>query len=129
MAAKVLVIEDSRVMGEVMVFNLRHHGYQAQLAVNGSQALEMMQAQDFQVVLLDYQIPRMNGEEICQAMRQLPGYAQTPVIICSAKGYELDATRLREELGIANVLPKPFSPLELMALVNELTASATPASY
>ncbi len=127
MKARILVIEDSRVMGEVMVFNLKHHGYHAQLAVNGLQALELMQKQEYQIILLDYQIPKMNGEEICQAMRQLPGYENTPVIICSAKGYELDATRLRDELGVVNVLPKPFSPVELIALINDLTAP--PAYY
>ncbi len=126
MKAKILIVEDSRVMGEVMVFNLKHHGYHAHLAVNGKLALEVMNQQDFDVIILDYQIPMMNGEEICLALRKMPQFAHTPVIICSAKGYELDATRLRDELGVVNVLPKPFSPAELINLIDQLTADRHP---
>ena len=73
-------------------------------------------------------MPEMSGVELCQKLRETPSYIETPIIMLTAKGLELDLVQLRETLGISAALPKPFSPAELMRKVEEcLELSCTAA--
>ena len=92
----ILIAEDNRVMADVLRFNLARSGFSVTVASNGLVAVELLQAGAFDLVISDYQMPGMNGEELCRWMRSDPRYRTGPVLMCSAKGYELDASRLQE---------------------------------
>ena len=122
---RVLIAEDNRVMADVIRFNLQRAGYDVYVAPDGRDAARAAAEQSYDFVMTDYQMPGMTGEEFCRSLRSLPGYADVPILMCSAKGYELDTMRLKEELGITRVLFKPFSPKEIVAIIQEALEGAT----
>ena len=63
-------------------------------------------------------MPHLSGCDICRRMRQDPRLAGVPVLMVTAKRLEIESSRIREELGVREVLPKPFSILELVEAVN-----------
>ncbi len=120
----ILVAEDERVMSDVIRFNLLRAGYDVTVARNGEEAWERLQDRRANLLLTDFQMPRLTGVELCRKLRtELPDW-HLPVILLSARGLELNAAALESELGITAVLFKPFSPRELMQLVAESLASA-----
>lgn len=122
----ILVAEDNPALGSVIRFNLTRADYQVTLVRNGMAAWEAVQKTAFDLVVTDQQMPIMNGADFCQRMRELDPYHHTPVILLTAKGLELDAAELRDELGITAVVSKPFSPSRLVSEVKNLL-SGTPA--
>ncbi len=122
-AKKILVAEDNLALAGVLQFNLERAGFQVTVAKNGREAWDFAQNDLFDLVVTDHQMPELTGVELCQRMRQDERYAQTPVIMLTAKGLELDLARLRDELGVAAALPKPFSPIEVIAAIEDCFAS------
>jgi CheY-like chemotaxis protein len=125
---KVLIAEDNLVMAHVLQFNLERAGFDVHAAADGAFALEAALENTFDVVITDYQMPRMNGEEFVRQLRTYPEYADTPVVLCSAKGYEIDTAQLERDLGIAEVVYKPFSPAHIVELITALTAELAVSS-
>jgi two-component system alkaline phosphatase synthesis response regulator PhoP len=119
---RVLVAEDNPAFSQVARFNLERAGYHVTLARNGREGWELLQKDRFDLVVTDEQMPEMNGRELCAKMRQTPVHMETPVIFLTAKKLELDARQLHEELGVARVFPKPFSPRELVDAIDEVLA-------
>ena len=91
---------------------------------NGQSAWESILRDPPQLVVTDLQMPRMDGLELIQRMRSDPNLKDIPVILLTAKGFELDEDELRSEYRIQQVLPKPFSPRELVAIANSLLEAA-----
>lgn len=116
---KILVAEDNPALSAVIAFNLRRGGFEVTTCLNGKLAWEAAQIQNFDLVVTDHQMPEMTGVELCQNLRSLPAYATCPILMLTAKGLELDLQNLKETLGIAAALPKPFSPTELVATVKK----------
>jgi len=114
---RILVVEDNRAMADVIRFNLSRAGYDVTIGRNGREGWEHLQTGSFDLIISDYQMPEMNGEELCRLIRQDPRFNKIPVIFLSAKGLELDANTLKEELGISEVVFKPFSPRELIQII------------
>ena len=86
-------------------------------AGNGREAWSRLQTENFDLIITDYQMPEMDGEELCRQIRQDPHLTNVPIILLSGKGLELNLAQLREELGIHEVFFKPFSPAALVAAV------------
>lgn len=124
----VLVAEDNLAMADVVRFNLQNAGYTVTLCRNGHDALETLRRQPVDILITDYQMPGLNGEQLCRLIREEPALSALPVIMVSAKGLELDLDRLRDELNLRTVLYKPFSPRELTRLVHTSLESLTPSS-
>jgi CheY-like chemotaxis protein len=110
----VLVAEDDRVMSDVVRFNLERAGYQVTVARNGTEAWGLLQSRHFDLLITDYQMPGMNGGDLCRAVRTHLPESHLPIIFVSARGLELNVTQMKEELGIETLLFKPFSPRELV---------------
>lgn len=110
----VLVAEDDRVISDVIRFNLERARYLVTVARNGTEAWALLQSKRFDVLVTDYQMPGMTGEEVCRAFRTTYPDTHLPVIFLSARGLELNVARMQEELGIETLLYKPFSPRELV---------------
>jgi len=120
---RVLVAEDNRVMSDVIRFNLQRTGAHVTVASTGSKALEMLLAEDFDALLSDYQMPGLNGEELCRSVRNCGRNEQIPIVMISAKGYEIDKSRLQQELGLTRFLHKPFSARQMVDVVHEALSS------
>ncbi len=117
--ADLLIVEDNPALGVVVQFNLERAGFNVTLAENGCDGWDLAQAREFKLVITDQQMPGMTGVELCQRLRGHPRYSQTPIIMLTAKGLELNMSDLEKQLGIAAVIPKPFSPRELVQKVVE----------
>jgi CheY-like chemotaxis protein len=116
---KVLVAEDNPALAGVVRYNLQRAGFDVTVARNGSEALEAAGRTSYDVVITDQQMPELTGTELCAALRRREEYRETPIIMLTAKGLELDIEGLRQRLGVWAALPKPFSPAELIGLVEE----------
>jgi DNA-binding response OmpR family regulator len=116
---RLLLAEDSLVLGEVLRFNLEQEGFDVLWALNGKEAIELFPQFDFDLVITDYEMPILNGEQVCDAIRN-EFHASTPIIMCTAKGLELDFDRLSEKYSLSAMLQKPFSICELAALIRKL---------
>ena len=89
-------------------------GYQATLVENGRQALEKLQAEQFDLVLLDVQMPEMDGYQVLEQLKADPRLGDIPVLMISAVE-ELESVVKCIELGAQDYLPKPFNPVLLRA--------------
>jgi len=96
---------------------LEQQGHRVSLAENGRQALEMMQNQALDLVLLDIEMPEMNGYEVLEQLNANPRWRDIPVIMISAVD-EIDSVVKCIEMGAADYLNKPFNPVLLKASVN-----------
>lgn len=124
-ATTILVAEDDRVISDVIRFNLERAGYRTTIARNGLEAWGLLQTVNFDCLITDYQMPGMTGEEVCRAFRSAYPFSRMPVIFLSARGLELNAGRLKEELGIDALLYKPFSPRELVERIAKVLEKTT----
>ncbi|GEM_PF-2606756 len=90
----ILLAEDNRDLAMVLGFNLKRGGFQVTTVYSGRQAWEAAQNQQFDLVLTDYQMPEMDGTELCRALRSDVRYAETPLVLMSALCSELDVPGL-----------------------------------
>jgi len=125
---RILVAEDNPALGQVIRFNLERAGFDVQVAGNGEEAAQLMAGQAFDLVVTDLQMPRMNGEQLCQHIRTVANLKDLPIIVCSAKGLEIDTARLTVEYGLEQVLIKPFSPTELVNIVTSVLGDRSAVS-
>lgn len=120
---RVLIAEDNRALADVTRFNLTRAGFVVTVARNGKEGQEHLQRARFDCLVTDYQMPLMNGEELCRWIRTQPALDDLPIVLLSAKGLEVDQERMRTELGVRAFLFKPFSPRELAETVTECLAA------
>ena len=112
-ATRVLVVDDERMVSEVVEQYLRREGYEVALASDGAQALRLAQEWAPNLVVLDLMLPVLDGLEVCRQLRQ---DSQVPIIMLTARGEETDRV-VGLELGADDYVVKPFSPRELVARV------------
>ncbi len=120
---RVLVAEDNAVNRLLVRLLLTHHGAHITEATNGAEALALVQAQPFEVVLMDVQMPVMNGLDATAAIRALPdpARARVPILGLTANAFRSDTDRYLAA-GMDGCLTKPFEEAELLRLLAELTA-------
>lgn len=114
-ASSSLLIVDDNSMNRIMLSRYTTRlGYRATLAENGRQALEKLLVEPFDLVLLDVQMPEMDGYQVLEEMKIHPHLREIPVIMITAVD-ELESTVRCIELGAQDYLPKPFNPVLLRA--------------
>ena len=117
----ILVIDDEPYILRALSYLLTREGYKVETASNGQEGLERVRELEPPLVFLDIMMPRMNGYEVCEQIKQDPKLAKTHVIMLSAKGQQVD--RERGLLGGADeYMTKPFSPREVAEHVHSLLA-------
>lgn len=121
---RVLVAEDNAALARVIAVTLRREGFEVVSARNGDEAWRLTQGGAFDLIVTDQQMPLMTGLELCERLRESPAHRDTPVILLTAKGLELEREGVRDRYGVAELLLKPFSPAALAALATEVAASA-----
>ncbi|NET46833.1 adenylate/guanylate cyclase domain-containing protein [Okeania sp. SIO2B3] len=114
---KILVVDDNQVNRELLVRRLKREGHLVTAATNGFQALEIIQSQPFDLVLLDIMMPQMNGYEVLETLKSDPKLRHIPVIMISAVD-DIDSIVHCIELGAEDYLSKPFNPILLKARIN-----------
>ncbi len=124
MAYSILIVEDNAVMANLLQFNLKRAGFDVVTKSNGHSGLEAATERLFDLVVTDHQLPGITGVEMCKGLRLLPRYRETPVLLCTAKGLELQLSEVQAEYGVTEMLYKPVSPRQLISAVNELLSSA-----
>ena len=120
MTHKLLLCDDELHILRAAEFKFKRAGFEVRCAGDGQEGWELIQEEMPDLVLTDYQMPRLDGIELVQRIRGTPKTAHLPVIMLTAKGFELKDEHLRDELNIAKILAKPFSPRELLAHVSQL---------
>ena len=124
---RVLVVEDNPVTADVVQFYLERAGCEVRSASNGRQALELIEEQAFDLIVTDYTMPELNGRDLCLRFRQSRAYRETPIVMVTAKRSELDSPEMRQELGLVEIFPKPFSPMELVRTVRRCLEPSSPS--
>jgi DNA-binding response OmpR family regulator len=110
---KILVVEDDLALSDVISFTLRRGGFEVETAFNGLAALEGWQQHDPALVLLDLNLPKLDGLAVCRRIR---AESKTPIIMLSVR-YDDEAIVEGLELGADDYIVKPFSPSQLVARV------------
>ncbi len=118
---RVLVVEDERKLGELLRRGLDEEGYAADLADRGEEALWMVKAVDYDVIVLDVMLPGMDGFETCRRMRE--GGVWAPVLMLTARD-AVDDRVSGLDVGADDYLTKPFAFEELLARLRALTRRA-----
>lgn len=128
MTARVLVVDDERMVTEVIERYLAREGYDVRLATDGNTALRVGLEWSPDLVVLDLMLPGIDGMEVC---RRLRAATPVPIIMLTARGEETDRV-VGLELGADDYVVKPFSPRELVARVKAVlrrsSASPPPSS-
>lgn len=119
--AKILVAEDERDILELIIFTLQFASHHVLAAENGEQALELVQQELPDLVLLDARMPRLSGYDVCRLIKSNPATQDIPVVFLSAKGQESEI-RAGLESGAVEYLVKPFSPEELIQSLEDILA-------
>ena len=115
--ALVLVVDDNEMNRDMLSRRLERQGYQAIMAEDGVQALEMLPQHPIDLVLLDIMMPRMNGYEVLEKAKQDPALRHIPIIMISAVD-DLDSVVKCVEMGADDYLFKPFNPILLKARIS-----------
>jgi DNA-binding response OmpR family regulator len=118
---KVLIVDDEPNIVTALEFLLRRSGYDVQLATNGAEALQQVDAYRPDLVLLDVMMPVKSGYEVCQTLRERPDLAHVKIVMLSAKGSEAEINK-GLSLGADLYITKPFSTQELVATIDRLFA-------
>ena len=117
---RILVVDDEQAITDFVSFNLSKEGYQVDVAHNGNEAVDMANANDYDLVILDVMLPGIDGYEVCRRIR---AKSNVPVLFLSARDTELDKV-VGLELGGDDYLAKPFGIRELLARVHALLRRA-----
>jgi CheY-like chemotaxis protein len=99
-------------------------GYEVRIARDGQEAWEAIQQERPDVLVTDVQMPRVDGLELSRRVRGNPDTADLPILMLTAKSFELRADELRANWGIVAILAKPFSPRELVRLIDQIVNHA-----
>lgn len=114
MSKKILIVEDEKNIVDILSFNLGREGYETLEAYDGAAGLKLALEEDPDLILLDIMLPRMNGFDVCKAVREKN--TSIPIIMLTAREEESDKV-FGLELGADDYITKPFGVRELMARV------------
>jgi len=110
---KILVVDDEKPISDIVKFNLEKEGYEVVVAFDGEEAIEKVEEENPDLIVLDLMLPKMDGLEVCREVRKTH---DMPIIMVTAKDQEIDKV-LGLEMGADDYVTKPFSNRELAARV------------
>lgn len=116
MSKKVLVVDDEKLIVKGIRFSLEQDGMEVDCAYDGQEALDYATNNQYDIILLDIMLPKMNGFEVCQHIRE---FSDVPIIMLTAKGDDMDKI-LGLEYGADDYMTKPFNILELKARIKAI---------
>ncbi len=116
MSKKILVVDDEKLIVKGITFSLEQEGYLIDSAYDGEEALNQARSKDYDLIVLDVMLPKMDGLNVCQQIR---GFSAVPIIMLTAKGEDIDKI-LGLEYGADDYMTKPFNILELKARIKAI---------
>jgi len=122
---RILVVEDEPLLADAVAQGLRHDAHAVDVAYDGAAALERIDVNDYDVVVLDRDLPGVHGDDVCRALAGRTGETRV-LMLTAAAGIDDRVTGL--SLGADDYLPKPFAFVELIARVRALGRRARPAA-
>ena len=122
----VLFVDDDREIAAVMTEYLRRSGYVAESASNGEVALKTLHRRPVSLVVTDILMPQVDGYELIMKLRQSPHRPRIIATSGNPSKMGLDFLKSTQQLGADRILPKPYAPQKLLALVQEMLGSRTP---
>ncbi len=125
MKEKILIVDDEKDIVRMLEYNLGKEGYRCLVAHDGEAALEKARRDHPDLVLLDLMLPRIDGLEVCKALKSDASTSAIPVIMLTAKTREADKV-VGLELGADDYMTKPFSPRELLARIKAVLRRTHP---
>ena len=123
MAKKVLVVDDEKLIVKGIRFSLEQDGMEVDCAYDGEEAFQMAKENEYDMILLDVMLPKMNGFEVCQAIRE---FSDMPIVMLTANGDDMDKI-LGLEYGADDYITKPFNILEVKARIKAIMRRTSPA--
>lgn len=122
MAKKVLVVDDEKLIVKGIRFSLEQDGMEVDCAYDGQEALDKAMATPYDMILLDVMLPKMDGFEVCQRIRE---FSNMPIVMLTAKGDDMDKI-LGLEYGADDYITKPFNILEVKVRIKAIMRRTTP---
>ena len=116
MAKRILLVDDEPLIVKGLKYSLEQDGYQTDSAADGEEALNKFFAEPFDLILLDVMLPKLDGIEVCQRIREK---SDVPIIMLTAKGEDMDKI-LGFEYGADDYMTKPFNILEVKARIKSI---------
>lgn len=120
MPRRVLLCDDEIHILRAAEFKLKRAGYEVEIAGDGQEGWEIIERRPPDIVITDCQMPRCDGLGLVRRMREHPVTQDIPVLMLTAKGFELSASELAEKYNVLGLIAKPFSPRELLQTVNTI---------
>lgn len=120
MGKRVLVVDDEKLIVKGIRFSLLQDGLEVDCAYDGEEALELAKNNEYDLVLLDVMLPKLDGFEVCQQIRE---FSDMPIVMLTAKGDDMDKI-LGLEYGADDYITKPFNILEVKARIKAIMRRA-----
>ncbi|MDD5965004.1 MAG: response regulator transcription factor [Oscillospiraceae bacterium] len=121
---KILVVDDEQLLVKGVKFNLENEGYTVETAYDGESAVELAKSNDFDLIILDLMMPKLDGRSACMRIRE---FSNVPIIMLTAKSEDADKI-MGFESGADDYVTKPFNILELKARIRAMLRRAGAAS-
>lgn len=116
MARKVLVVDDEKLIAKGIRFSLEQDDMQVECAYDGEEGLQMALERDYDLILLDLMLPKIDGLDVCRQIREK---SDVPIVMLTAKGEDMDKI-LGLEYGADDYITKPFNILEVKARIKAI---------
>ena len=122
MGKRILVVDDEKLIVKGIRFSLEQEGMEVDCAYDGEEALMYAKENEYDLILLDVMLPKMDGFEVCQAIRE---FSDVPIVMLTAKGDDMDKI-LGLEYGADDYITKPFNILEVKARIKAIMRRTSP---
>jgi two-component system, chemotaxis family, chemotaxis protein CheY len=119
MGKRILVVDDSVSIRQMVIFALKSAGFEADEAADGKAALEKAKGKSFDLVFTDQNMPLMDGLTLIRSLRGMPGYRSTPILMLTTEAGD-DMKNKGREAGATGWLVKPFDPEKLLQVVSKV---------
>lgn len=121
---RILAVDDDTELTQLLQLIFESRGFGVTIANSGQQALQALENELPEVIVLDLMMPGMSGEDVCRKIRANPRTANIPIIVLTAKS-DLNTRREMMKAGISEYLVKPISPMDLVQRTREVIAQST----
>jgi len=122
---RILIVEDDKHISKLVKYNLEKAGFECTVATTGEKALEILDKEPVDLIILDIMLPKMDGFQTCKQIKQERKLSALPIIMLTAKSEEVDRV-VGFELGADDYVVKPFSPRELVLRVKAILRRKKP---
>lgn len=128
MPKRILLCDDEIHILRAAEFKLKRAGYEVRVASDGQEAWELIEEEAPDMLVTDYQMPRMDGFELTQRVRENAATRDLPILMLTAKGFEISHEEMAEKWNVMRVVAKPFSPRELLQTVERILEENAPVA-